>query len=56
MPEKSLSGIGISSGSQLPQSDIGIPASEFSPDGGQRLVRHCRAMIIECLVCNVTKY
>jgi hypothetical protein len=31
MPEKSKSGIGISSGSQLPQSGIGIPASGVSP-------------------------
>jgi hypothetical protein len=34
MPEcrqKNLSGIGISSGSQLLQSGIGIPASGFSP-------------------------
>jgi hypothetical protein len=31
MPEKSLSDIGISSGSQLLQSGIGIPASGFSP-------------------------
>jgi hypothetical protein len=31
MPEKSKSGIGISSGSQLPQSGIDIPASGFSP-------------------------
>jgi hypothetical protein len=31
IPEKSLSGIGISSGSMLPQSGIGIPASGFSP-------------------------
>jgi hypothetical protein len=30
MPEKSQSGIGISSGSQLLQSYIGIPASGFS--------------------------
>ncbi len=30
MPEKSSSGIGISSGSQLPQSVINIPASGFS--------------------------
>jgi hypothetical protein len=31
LPEKSKSGIGISSGSQLPQSAIGIPVSGFSP-------------------------
>jgi hypothetical protein len=31
MPEKSSSGIGFSSGGQLPQSGIGIPASGFSP-------------------------
>jgi hypothetical protein len=31
MPEKTWSGIGISSGSQLLQSGIGIPASGFSP-------------------------
>ncbi len=31
MPEKNQSGIGISSGSQLPQSGIGIPASGFRP-------------------------
>jgi hypothetical protein len=30
MQEKSKSGSGISSGSQLPQSGIGIPASGFS--------------------------
>ncbi len=30
-PEKSYSGIGISSGSQLPLSSIGIPASGFTP-------------------------
>jgi hypothetical protein len=31
IPEKSKSGIGISSGSQLPKSGIGIPASGFNP-------------------------
>jgi hypothetical protein len=31
MPEKGYSDIGISSGSQLPQSGIGIPASGFNP-------------------------
>ncbi len=31
MPEKKLVHIGISSGSQLLQSGIGIPASGFSP-------------------------
>jgi hypothetical protein len=31
MLEKSYSGIGISSGSRLLQSGIGIPASGFSP-------------------------
>jgi hypothetical protein len=31
MPEKNKYGIGISSGSQLAQSGIGIPASRFSP-------------------------
>ncbi len=31
MPEKSQPGIGISSGSQLLQSGIGIPAPGFSP-------------------------
>jgi hypothetical protein len=31
MPEKSYSSIGISSGSQLLQSGIGIPASGVSP-------------------------
>jgi hypothetical protein len=31
MPEKSYSGIGISSSSQLLQSSIGIPASGVSP-------------------------
>jgi hypothetical protein len=31
MSEKGSSGIGISSGSQLLQSGIGIPASGFSP-------------------------
>jgi hypothetical protein len=41
MPEKSYSGIGISSGSQLSQSGIDIPTSGFSP---VPLVRHCPAM------------
>jgi hypothetical protein len=31
MPEKSYSSIGVSSGSQLPQSGIGIPAAGVSP-------------------------
>jgi hypothetical protein len=41
MPEKSNSGIGISSDNQLLQSGIGIPASGFSP---VPLVRQCPAM------------
>jgi hypothetical protein len=47
--EKSYSGISISSGSQLPQSGISIPASGFSPVplvSGHGLVRHCPAMPI----------
>jgi hypothetical protein len=31
IPRKSYLGIGISSGRQLPQSDIGIPALGFKP-------------------------
>jgi hypothetical protein len=49
MLEKSLSGIGISSSSPMPQSGIGIPSGirAQSGTGGHELVRHCQAMQME---------
>jgi hypothetical protein len=45
MPEKSYSGIGISSDSQLSQSGIGIPAYGSVGTAGHGLVRHRPAIV-----------